>query len=234
MTEESEHMLEQLSNNTYCPNHSSVAVVTTGIGSVYAAMEITKNIITNPPDVILNVGCAGAHNPSLAIGDVIVGNEVIPTSNVIVDHMNNFKLYGVRNRTDSNSVLSWKSDERLLNIMSDIILKTQSDPDMPFVTLLGRIASSDTWNDNVQTVTRLYDRYETQCEEMEAASIGQIANHYSIPFLPIKDISNSVHVTENIFTPHEHIVPHICGKNAAVVAKMLVDTLLCDTTFEIN
>ena len=56
----------------------------------------------------------------------------------------------------------------------------------------GVIASSDTWNSELDRIKDLHDRFGTTVEEMEAAAVAQIAGMVQIPFLGIRVVSNNI------------------------------------------
>ena len=55
----------------------------------------------------------------------------------------------------------------------------------------GPVASADIWTQEVAGLDRLHRLHGSLCEDMEAASINQIAARHGRPFLTIKDIINN-------------------------------------------
>ncbi|MCR5833110.1 MAG: hypothetical protein K6G55_00430 [Selenomonadaceae bacterium] len=61
-----------------------------------------------------------------------------------------------------------------------------------FNTEVGTIGSQDTWNENIDLITFLREKYSVSCEEMETASAAQICKIADIPFIGIRTISNNI------------------------------------------
>lgn len=211
----------QTPNNVFFRNRLVVDVKLTGIGTVHAAANASLLMHTLNPDIVINVGCAGAHDSDLRIGDVVVGKTQISTSNVVIgDHR--IIPYGDRD----SSALDFPSDETLVAMAqkAGTKLRWSQPPSTNIIT--ASIGSSDTWMDSPCGVKKITSIFGTVCEDMEAAAIALVAKVNSKPFLSVKDISNSVFLpkTSDVFDGVVHDVPPTAGKNAAiVVAKLLKD-----------
>lgn len=232
MKEESAHLEEQLLGHgfdrlpggLFFVRDLVVNVKTTGIGMVNSAANASLYMSEVQPDMVVNVGCAGAHDPVLKRGDVVVGASQVGTASVIVKGDRTVIPYGDREL----SQLYYPSDETLVDmaIRSAPMLTSWNENEPPPTVTSGRVASSDTWMDDVDGVRRLRKLFGTSCEDMEAAAIASIAQKSGIPFVSIKDISNSVFRGHNDgdFDSLDHHVPYLAGKNAAsVAAKTLSD-----------
>lgn len=202
---------------------SRVDCACTGIGMVNAAAATTRLIEQNKPDVIVNFGCAGAHDPKLKLGDVIVGSYACPFASIIIDKNDDVRHYGVRD--NDRQIRYWKSDPTLRAIAVNSHHRLVSVGGYTPTIDNGIIASSDIWIDNTDVVNWVSDKIGSSCEEMEAAAIAQVATQESIPFVLIKDISNSVFNDMSTFDPIEHDVPTHAGLNSAIVAVDLCQTM---------
>ncbi|WP_139102772.1 phosphorylase family protein, partial [Acinetobacter baumannii] len=56
----------------------------------------------------------------------------------------------------------------------------------------GTIGSADVWNNDFDRIQFFHGRYGTSVEEMEAASVAQIASQFNVPFLGIRFLSNNI------------------------------------------
>ena len=248
MNEESNHMVKELKNhdieyntgyysdrNTEKPD-IQVDILTTGIGMVNAAIKTTEFLAKERPDIIINVGCAGAHDETLNLGDVVIGEKCLSTSNLIIDRKNDIHHYGMRcSSTNTDCIKQWNADSDLLNFINYEKydeLKTYKD-DNKSIVKHGVIGSSDIWLDNIPRVKWSQNFFGTDCEEMEAASIAQVAYLHEIPFMAIKDISNSVYRSSD-FEGISHDVPCFAGKNSAIVAAKLCKQLINKINKKIN
>ena len=209
--EQKEYVRDELPDMcTFTAQNFSVIVSCTGIGMVNAAAHAAVLLFKTRADIVLNAGCAGAHNSVLRIGDVVIGSFCVSTSNIIVNPDGEAKHYGVR-CTNGREMLRWEADPWLLR-MSDDTFRT----DFEFRVVNGGVGSSDTWLDNVDRVKSCRGLFQTDCEDMEAAAIAQVSHAADTPFLCIKDISNSVFIRDDPnFEPYSHKAPQSVGNNAA-------------------
>ena len=56
----------------------------------------------------------------------------------------------------------------------------------------GVIGSADEWNNQLDRIALLRERYKTAVEDMESAAPAELCLAYGIPFLGIRIISNSI------------------------------------------
>ena len=84
----------------------------------------------------------------------------------------------------TRKVLDFPCDERL----GDAAMKVQTD------VYVGRgvIGSADEWNNQLDRIALLRERYKTAVEDMESAAPAELCLAYGIPFLGIRIISNSI------------------------------------------
>ena len=186
-----------------------IRIASCGIGMVNAASGTANMIRDYKPDIILNTGCAGAHSEDLKIGDVVLGTKYIPTTSVVINSKGDTHYYGLR--------LDENGETQSYFTANDVLFSIASDKEFlgDYAIHTGPISSSDMWIDNVERIKWMHDFFETLCEDMEASAIAQVSQFHNIPFLAIKDISNSVFAEKNIFDPYDHKVPHIAGENSA-------------------
>ena len=79
-----------------------------------------------------------------------------------------------------------KADEKLLQCVRNIENKYTKGN-----VIYGRIGSGDIWNDEVDRIIYLNQKYRTLCEDMESIAVYQIANEYKIPVINIRVISDN-------------------------------------------
>lgn len=174
-----------------------VHLIVSGIGLVNAAATTSALCLLDPPDVIVNYGCSGAHRDDLGPGDVIIGDRVVHFSAEIVrpdgrrDYMGfDFVAGGERVQVDA---IPTAPDLVALaqRAASDVSLPPWPGYDEPPRIHTGTVASADIWTQHGETIQTLHGRHGSLCEEMEAAAIAQVAAIYGMPFLPVKDVSNN-------------------------------------------
>lgn len=72
----------------------------------------------------------------------------------------------------------------------------------------------------------MHQRTGSLCEDMEAAAIGQVATLHGIPFLAIKDISNSEFYIASVFEESSSALPvDEVGKRAAILLVATIERI---------
>ncbi len=219
----------EFDNIVHCSSPElSVDVLTTGIGMINAASQLTEYLCYSKPDFIINTGCAISHVEKLKLGDIVLGNACLATSNVYIDKNEKIHHYGTYDFNNENeSTILWEADRTLIHLAqqcSNHILSKKIHT--------GLIGSSDVRLDEVKRIKWMRSFFGTDCEDLEAAALAQVAHQKKIPFLPIKEISRSVFwESETHFKGLSHVAPWV-GKNCAKVAVDVCDTIRFDTLLE--
>lgn len=209
-----------------------VVIVECGIGMVSAAAATEQAIAAWKPRAILNFGCTGAHSRELFPGDVVIGTDLIhqgrmrfaPDGQIIPLDVP-FTVPGeseprtglacdpelvalAREAAEAVDLPSWPAEHRL---------DGQPEDREPQVRV-GPIASADVWLQDPTRLDAMHERTGSLCEDMEAASLGQIATLHGVPFLAVKDISNSEFYVASVFDESSSALPVAeVGKRAAIV-----------------
>lgn len=174
-----------------------VDLIVAGIGLVNAAATTSALCLLDPPDVLLNYGCSGAHREDLGPGDVVIGDRVVHFSAQIVrpdgtrEYMGfDYVVGGARMQVDAIP-----SPPELVALAercaASVRLPAWPGYDAAPRVYTGTVASADVWTQHGETIRTLHGLHGSLCEEMEAAAIAQVAAIYGIPFLPVKDVSNN-------------------------------------------
>lgn len=184
--------------------NGDVVCITCGIGMVAAAAATQHAIHEFSPKIIMNYGCTGAHSAELYPGDVVIGERLVNQGKMrfapdgeIVLRVDGFNVEGEVDSFKGAStdqtlrVLAEKAARELELPAWPIALRAPSQPDRAPIVRTGTVSSGDIW---IQVEDMIHDRHQrfgSLCEDMEAASIGQICAMHGVPFLTVKDISNS-------------------------------------------
>lgn len=158
-----------------------VITVKSGVGKVNAA-RITQILIDKLcVEYIINVGAAGALNPKLNIGDIVIAEKVIQHDFDITafNHKKGF-ITGVGDYI--------KCDKMLLNKLKNVIDKIDNKE---YKVITGIIASGDIFCTEVKMKDKIYSKFNAECVEMEGAAIAQVCYLDNIPFAIIRSISDS-------------------------------------------
>ena len=153
----------------------------TGIGMLATAVSLTKIIMHQKPDLVIQVGIAGTFNNDIQLGKVVVVKEEI------------FGDTGV----EEDGV--WK-DIFDLNLMEpDSFPFTQKAIINPYLAKLNSLQLNEvvgiTVNEistNKQRIKQLQEKYNATIESMEGAALHYVCTDLKVPFLQIRSISNYI------------------------------------------
>lgn len=160
-------------------NH--IIVVKSGVGKVNAAR--TTQILIDKLNVkyIINVGSAGALNPILNIGDIVIADKLIQHDFDITafKHQKGY-ITGVGDYICCDNELV----DKLKNV-------TKNMKDETYKITTGVIASGDIFCTEIKMKEKIYSKFNAQCVEMEGAAIAQVCYLDKIPFVVIRSISDT-------------------------------------------
>lgn len=219
--------------------NGDVICITCGIGMVLAAAATQHAISTYGPSLILNYGCAGAHHRELYPGDVVIGDRLIHQGRMrfaadgeIIARADGFDVPGAADHFTglSTDPVLRKLAEEVSNATlfprwpREIRLKNQPERDP--VVRTGTVSSADIWLQSETMIDHRNQLTGSLCEDMEAASIAQICALYDLPFLTVKDISNSELHEKTVFD-EQTWVEHAqdLGLRAAMVVVGVINQL---------
>lgn len=175
----------------------NVVVTWTGIGKVNAAMTTTLFIEHFHPSEVIVCGIAGAINPQLCIGDVVIAEKSVQhdlgvwTEAGIENKGYDNRLTGKQNPT------FFMADERLL----DIAVRAKDKTTIKSVTIeekerfpkviKGVVVTGDTFIMSPQKKAEFQSRLGADAVEMEGAAIAQICYQRGIAHIIIRGISDT-------------------------------------------
>ena len=160
---------------------NKIIVVKCGVGKVNAARVTQILIDTFNVKCVINVGAAGALNPFLNIGDIVIGEKLIQHDFDITafDHDKGY-ITGVGDSIYSDSELIEKFENAANNLKGkDYKIKK------------GIIATGDIFCTDIEMKNKIYSKFDADCVEMEGAAIAQVCYLDNIPFIVIRSISDS-------------------------------------------
>lgn len=158
-----------------------VIVVQSGIGKVNAT-RITQILIDKfNIKKVINVGSAGALNPKLNIGDIVIANQLVQHDfDITAFNHNKGYITGVGDYI--------KCDKELVKEIQSIANKIKNEK---YKITTGTIASGDIFCTEIEMKNKIYKKFNAECVEMEGAAIGQVCYLDNIPFIVIRSISDS-------------------------------------------
>ena len=191
------------SNNN--ENSAILTICIAGMGKCAAAAAAQALIIEAKPQVLIFSGIAGALNPRLNVGDIVIGKnlhyletntqiiadcapykEVFESDSKLCDlAVNQAKLLGFRLEKSLQESSSAACDSSAGFKQS---ASNKSENGVAYVC--GNIATSDQFNTDPKILDAVREEVFGDCEEMEGAAVAHIAAKNSVPFLAIRAMSN--------------------------------------------
>ena len=157
-----------------------IILVKCGIGKVNAARTTQLLIDKYNPDYIIDVGVAGALNPMLEIGDIVIG-ETLVQHDFDITAFGHTKGYipGIGERIYSDEELIGKFEQAIDN-----------KKDRNYKIEKGTIASGDIFCTEIPMKDKIYAKFDAQCVEMEGAAVAQVCDLCNKPFMVLRSISD--------------------------------------------
>jgi adenosylhomocysteine nucleosidase len=191
-------------------NNIDVVVVFSRWGKVAAAATVSTLIhVFNVTEVIFT-GVAGAIDPTLNIGDIVIAKRLYQHDMDARPLMQQFEI-PLLGKTffecDTEQLNHAKEaitplilDNGLKDLIGEKVL-AQFGIDTPNLHI-GDIASGDQFFANNEQKEQLHNSLPTiLCVEMEGAAVAQVCHEYSIPFLIIRTISDAADEQSHIDFP---------------------------------
>jgi adenosylhomocysteine nucleosidase len=210
LTDKEEH---QLGMRTYFAgklNGIKTVVVFSRWGKVAAATTVSTLILKFNVSEIIFTGVAGAINPKLHIGDIVIGKRLIQHDLDGRPLMEEFEipLLGVKHisvqkeqlEIATNAVKSLIDDENLFSVITKPELQQFGIKKPKLV--IGDIASGDKFFASTKDKNDLLKKLpQTLCVEMEGAAVAQVCHEYHIPFTILRTISDTADEKSHIDFP---------------------------------
>ena len=190
---------EQQSIWTFWRGHigsSQVVVARTDWGPINAVAATVTAIGAYQPRAIICQGMAGAHDPDLNVGDIVVGAQTVdvsayksgPTPLGAGYAISNNEPLAHRFRLNPQGKLAsfsgFQGDEKLM--ATALAGKNHRGR-----IVAGTIGSAYQYNRQLDLIQELRRLYSTKCEDMESAFAAGAALALGVPFIAIRMISNS-------------------------------------------
>lgn len=177
--------------------NKTVIVSRTEIGITNASAATTIGIMKYSPNLIINQGTSGGHDPKLHTGDIVLAEKVINIGAVRTER----KEYGIpaddkdgiffedvqRIRDSKGNTVDYpyfSSEKKIIDIAKKIDYKNRK-------IVVGTIGTADQWNRELERIKFIHERYNTSAEEMETVAAAQVAKAFNIPFMGVRILSNT-------------------------------------------
>lgn len=154
-----------------------VILATCGIGKVNAA-RVTVALIAAGAEALVFTGVAGALDPELRPGDVVVSTDCL-------QHDVDVTALGYAPGEIPGETHAWAADGRLHELALAACADLADIRAYP-----GRILSGDTFLADPSRAAQLREEFGGSCVEMEGAAVAQVCAATDIPFVVIRSISD--------------------------------------------
>jgi adenosylhomocysteine nucleosidase len=159
-------------------------VIRTGMGKVNAACGTTLLLEHYKPAAVMMVGIAGAVDPSLRPGDVVIGATSTQYDCGSVS-TNGMKVRAARDPIHRKSdPIAFPADVRLLGLAREI------KPDADFRLLFGVIATGDTFVASAEKKQELQQTVQAASVDNESGAVAQVCWQQAVPFIAVRGISD--------------------------------------------
>ena len=171
-----------------------VVIAATSVGKVNAAMTTTLVVERFAPAAVVFTGIAGALDPDLQPGDVVVGERLVQ-HDLVNQTETGTVLRTVRSpSTRAHGPVRLEGDPALLADARDAALGLELLP-APDATRaprvrFGTIATGDTFVSAAAKKTQLRDDTGAHAVEMEGAAVAQVCRELGVPFLVVRGVSD--------------------------------------------
>ncbi|WP_139491362.1 5'-methylthioadenosine/adenosylhomocysteine nucleosidase [Brevibacillus dissolubilis] len=172
----------------------TVVLCKSGVGKVNASVCTQILIDTFQVDKVIFTGVAGAVNPELTIGDIVVSTDCVQHDVDVTP------LGFAPGQIPYTEKWVWEADAELIQLATDAA-KAITDE---IQVVHGRILSGDQFVASREKVQWFYEQFGAACTEMEGAAVGQVCSMNGIPFVVVRSMSDkadgSAHVNFLEFT----------------------------------
>ena len=192
-----ERQIEQIRFVTGKLRGRSVVVAWTGVGKVNAAMTTTLLLEHFNPAQVIFTGIAGAVNPDLRPGDIVIAERTAHHDMGTVWPEGLFQK-GVKSRLDGmENPVFFPADARLVMCAQRAAeqigltrIETVQGQRAPRV-IKGIVVTGDSFIASADKCAELRKKLEADAVEMEGAAVAQICYQRGIPHVVIRSISDS-------------------------------------------
>jgi len=162
-----------------------LVLVRAGVGKVNAALCTQILIDAFDADAVICTGSAGAVNPALNIGDIVVAEDCVQHDVVV-------KFLGLpRGQIPFTDFRFFTTDPALRNRALEVVL-----PDHRITS--GRVLTGDRFIEDDADRQQLLKELDGDCVEMEGGAVGQVCAVNDVPFLIVRAISDRADGTSDV------------------------------------
>lgn len=193
MEDRKELKIEGIPFYTGTLNGQPVVLTRSGIGKVNAALTTTLLLEHFKPKQVLFTGIAGAMNPSLHPGDIVIGKQLAhhdygrQTPEGLLKRGTRNPYHFAENPvyfpTDSILLVTVETAGKKINLQSIGVYKPK--------IITGTIITGDVFMADTKVNAQLRKDFSADAVEMEGAAVAQVCYQQKVPFVVIRSLSDS-------------------------------------------
>lgn len=197
---------------------TQVVLAAAGLGKVNTAALSSMIWARHRPSVMVFSGVGGALDPSLEVGDLVIGERTIQ-HDAGVAGPDGFEIYQpghmpFYNPTDE---LGFAPSDRLLDLMRSVAGSVDLTPvlDRDPAIRFGTILTGDQFVHDRSTRDRLFAELSAQAIEMEGAALGQTAANLGVDHIVIRSMSDRA--GDDAIADFDRFLPEVAANSARLV-----------------
>lgn len=159
----------------------SVLLAACGIGKVNAA-ALTQALLGGGAGAVILTGVAGGVDPSLRVGDLVVAHDA-------VQHDVDVTPLGYAEGQVPGEPAVWAADPALRDLVAGVAAEVAEAEGVR--SIVGRVASGDTFVADPRRVADLRRRFAASCAEMEGAAVAQVCARWGAPWSIVRSVSDT-------------------------------------------
>jgi len=179
-------VIEYADNKYYETNYKGLDIVIaqSKIGKVFASLTASTLIQKFSCDILLFSGVAGAINPSLKIGDLVVATK-------LCQHDLDITVFGHPSGYVPGGKVFVESSKKLLNLAEQVAKNEGLN------VIEGVIATGDQFVNSNKTKEFIEKTFGADALEMEGASVAVVCDALNVPFFILRAISDTANGEAN-------------------------------------
>lgn len=188
-----------------------IVVCKSGVGKVNAAMTAQLLIDRFEVSAIWFTGVAGAVDPSLDIGDIVI------SSSCQQHDMDCTPLGYPKGVTPYQEISDFPAHEHFIALAQQACERICTDNDF----LTGRVLSGDQFIADSKLIKQFYEELGGACVEMEGAAVGQVCYRNQVPYVMLRAMSDKADGTANVNYAEFSVAA--ANRSYEIIADMLVN-----------
>ncbi|MBW6457440.1 MAG: 5'-methylthioadenosine/adenosylhomocysteine nucleosidase [Trueperaceae bacterium] len=158
-----------------------VLLAACGIGKVNAA-ALTQALLGGGASAVIFTGVAGGVDPGLRVGDLVVAHDAL-------QHDVDVTPLGYEEGQVPGEPPVWAADPGLRDLVAGVAADVAGAEGVR--SIVGRVASGDTFVADPKRVADLRRRFGASCAEMEGAAVAQVCARWGVPWAIVRSVSDT-------------------------------------------